>query len=116
MLLSLKAFKTGHGRPSRLNVQCRNVYDMCRLHPTMIPKVPGCSADPRSARDHGQETIKSDARHADGSLSGADEAELAGGAFRQVEHPALDEGPAIVDAHDDAAAVVLVGDPQFGAE
>ena len=38
----------------------------------------------------------------------ADEAELLGGAARQVEHAALDERPAIVDADDDAAAVALL--------
>jgi len=66
--------------------------------------------------DHGPGIITSNACHADRGVAGTDEAELAGGALRQVEHATPDERAAIVDAHDDAAAIVLVGDPQFGAE
>src|SRR5690349_1802051 len=69
-----------------------------------------------SEEDHGPGKIISNARHADRGMAGTDEAELAGGALRQVEHATPDERAAIVDAHDDAAAIVLVGDPQFGAE
>src|SRR5437660_12200642 len=58
----------------------------------------------------------SDASHADRGMARTDEAELGSGAAGEVEHAPPDERTAIVDAHDDAAAIVIVGDPELGAE
>src|SRR6476659_8210974 len=97
MVLSSKPLQIRLEWPSRLNVQCRNVYEMC---PALLPDT----------------EVGSDARDADSGLAGADKAKLSGGTLRQVEHATPDERATIADAHDDAAAVMLVGDPQFGAE
>jgi hypothetical protein len=56
------------------------------------------------------------AGHADRRVAGADKAEFLGGGLGQVEHAALDERTAVVDAHHDGLAVVLVGHRDFGAE
>ncbi len=53
---------------------------------------------------------------ADRGVAGLDEAELGGGALGKVEHPAMRIGAAIVDPHDDAAAVALVGHAHLRAE
>lgn len=49
-----------------------------------------------------------------GDLADATEANGAGCAGREVEHPAADKRPSIVDGHNDAAAAM--GHPQLGAE
>src|SRR5450432_2465444 len=51
-------------------------------------------------------------RHA--AYAGAGQADFAGCGSRQIEHPAMDEGAAVVDGDDDAAAAV--GHPELGAE
>src|SRR5205807_8022907 len=48
---------------------------------------------------------------ADASVGQADRA---GGGGGEVEYPPLDEGTAVIDGHDDAAAAM--GHPQLGAE
>ncbi len=56
--------------------------------------------------------------HGDAHRGGAraDHAELLGGAAGQVDHPAADEGPAVVDAHDHRTAIGEIVDPDVGAE
>lgn len=72
--------------------------------------------DPRAALDHGRAMGGSDARHADGGMARTDETQLAGGAAGEIEHASLHEWAAIVDTHNDASAIVLVGDLELGAE
>ena len=50
----------------------------------------------------------------DAADAGAGQADGAGGAGGQVEHPAADERAAVIDGDDDAAAAM--GDPELGAE
>src|SRR6266550_5863772 len=50
----------------------------------------------------------------DAANAGTGQADRAGGARGQVEHPAADERAAVVDGHDDAAAAMAHS--EFGAE
>lgn len=49
-------------------------------------------------------------------MPGLDEADALGGGFRQVDHAALGERSAVVDADHHRLAVALVGDPDLAAE
>ena len=76
--------------------------------PRLLPHGMGLEPRRRDGRDGGGEALAEPDQmlvHADAGVARGDEAELLGGAARQVEQAALDERPAIVDAHDDAAAV-----------
>src|SRR5690606_30083627 len=62
---------------------------------------PPCGAAPEGSAGLG---------HADRRVAPSDEAQLVRRRLRQVDHPAFDERPAIVDPHRHHLAVALVGD------
>ena len=56
------------------------------------------------------------ADHFDGDVSEAVHAQRVGRGRRHVDDAAADERPAIVDAHDDRSAGLMIGDPNLGPE
>ena len=53
---------------------------------------------------------------ADARLAGAHETQLPCRTLRKVDDPALDEGATVIDTHDNASAIVPVGDLYLGTE
>src|SRR5947207_7435326 len=105
-------------------MQYVTLRDQCFFRPKAWDSTPNggagslCGAEMgrKCGRPRAEHIKASDAGHADRSVARSDEAELGSGTAGEVEHAAPDERSAIVDAHDDAAAIVLVGDPELGAE
>lgn len=49
-------------------------------------------------------------------MSGANKAKLGSCTLGEVDHPALDEGTAIIDAHNNGLAVLLIGNSDLRAK
>ncbi|QTK79905.1 hypothetical protein AT6N2_C2274 [Agrobacterium tumefaciens] len=70
----------------------------------------------RRERRRGQGSIGLDDLIADLGGAGTDHADVLGGSLGKIENAALDEWPAVVDAHHDRLAVAGVGNLDLGAE
>ena len=63
-----------------------------------------------------QHPARLQAGHADIGVASADKAKAASRTLGEIEHPASDEGPTIIDAHNHGFAIALVRDLDSGTE